>query len=71
MNANQTARWTRARAATEALKAELYRYLIGVPPYAGDDRAQALPAQLDIVQARAHDQLASSTLPVLAGSSSG
>ena len=57
LNATQTARWTRARAASETLKAELYRYLVGVPPYAGEDRAQALLAQLDIVQARAHDQL--------------
>ncbi|HEY6688203.1 MAG TPA: DUF4231 domain-containing protein [Propionibacteriaceae bacterium] len=57
LNANQTTRWTRARAASETLKAELYQYLLRVPPYAGENRAQALLAQLDIVQARAHDRL--------------
>jgi hypothetical protein len=53
LNAAQTARWTQSRAASEALKAEVYRYLIRVWPYAGVDRAQALLAQLDLVQARA------------------
>jgi SMODS and SLOG-associating 2TM effector domain 1/Protein of unknown function (DUF4231) len=57
LNPAQTARWTRARAASEALKAEVYRYLIRVSPYAGADRAQALLAQLDLVQARAQAQL--------------
>jgi hypothetical protein len=57
LNTNQTARWIRARAASEVLKAEVYRYLIRVSPYAGIDRAQALLAQLDLVQARAHAQL--------------
>ena len=57
LNTAQTARWTRARAASEALKAEVYRYLIRVSPYAGVDRAQALLAQLDLVQARAQAQL--------------
>jgi SMODS and SLOG-associating 2TM effector domain 1/Protein of unknown function (DUF4231) len=57
LNPAQTARWTRARAASEALKAEVYRYLIGVSPYAGVDRSQALLAQLDLVQARAQAQL--------------
>jgi hypothetical protein len=50
---DQTARWTRARAASEALKAEVYRYLIRVSPYAGKDRGQVLQAQLDVVQTRA------------------
>ena len=57
LNSAQTARWTRARAASEALKAEVYRYIIRVSPYAGVDRAQALLAQLDLVQARAQAQL--------------
>lgn len=57
LNTAQTTRWTRARAASEALKAEVYRYLVRVPPYAGIDRAQALLAQLDLVQARAEAQL--------------
>src|SRR3954463_8430639 len=33
LNADQAARWTRARAASEALKAETYRFLIRVAPY--------------------------------------
>jgi SMODS and SLOG-associating 2TM effector domain 1/Protein of unknown function (DUF4231) len=57
LNPGQTARWTRARAASEALKAEVYRYLIRVSPYAGVDRAETLLAQLDLVQARAQAQL--------------
>ena len=57
LNPAQTARWTRARAASEALKAEVYRYIIRVSPYAGVDRAQALMAQLDLVQTRAQAQL--------------
>jgi hypothetical protein len=52
LNEDQTARWTQARAASEALKAEVYRYLIRVSPYAGADPALALKAQLDIVQDR-------------------
>jgi hypothetical protein len=57
LNAAQTVRWTRARAASEVLKAEVYRYLIRVSPYAGVDRGQALLAQLDLVQGRAQAQL--------------
>jgi hypothetical protein len=57
LNKDQTAHWTQARAASEALKAEVYRYLIGVSPYAGADRAQALHAQLDVVQARVPQSL--------------
>jgi len=52
LNANQTTRWTQARAASETLKAEIYRYLAGVAPYAGDDRAKTLSAQLAAVQTR-------------------
>jgi hypothetical protein len=57
LNPDRTSSWTRARAASEALKAEVYRYLIRVSPYAGIDRGQALLAQLDLVQARAQAQL--------------
>lgn len=57
LTADQTARWTQARAASEALKAEVYRYVIGVSPYAGADRAKALQGQLDIVQSRVPQSL--------------
>ena len=53
LNADQTARWMQTRAASETLKAEIYRYLVHVSPYAAADRAQTLRAQLDAVQARA------------------
>jgi hypothetical protein len=53
LNADQSNRWTHARAASEALKAETYRYLLRVAPYAHADRAQVLQAQLDAVQTRA------------------
>jgi hypothetical protein len=53
LSADNTSRWTDARAASEALKAETYRYLTGVKPYAGPDRAERLQAQLDTVQTRA------------------
>ena len=49
----QTARWTMARAAAEALRAESYRYLVRVSPYAGPDRIDVLKARLDLVQNRA------------------
>lgn len=57
LNANQAARWTRARAASEALKAEVFRYLVRVDPYAGPDRSAVLEAQLAVVQGRANAQL--------------
>jgi hypothetical protein len=57
LKGDQTARWTQARAASEALKAEVYRYLLRVLPYAGVDRAQALATQLDVVQTRAPQSL--------------
>ena len=50
-------RWTGARAASEALKAETYRYLAGVQPYAGPDRDERLQAQLGTVQTRAKELL--------------
>lgn len=53
LNADETARWTHARAASEALKAETYRYLLRVAPYAQADRADLLQAHLDAVRNRA------------------
>lgn len=53
LNNEQTARWTHARAASEALKAETHRYLMRVAPYARADRAQVLQAHLDVVRTRA------------------
>jgi hypothetical protein len=51
------ARWTSARAASEALKAEVYRYLAGVAPYADADRTRRLSEQLDAVQSRSREFL--------------
>jgi hypothetical protein len=52
LTADNTSRWTDARAASEALKAETYRYLIRVKPYADPDRAERLRAQLEAIQTR-------------------
>jgi len=57
LTSDDTARWTGARAASEALKAEAYRYLVKVQPYAGTDRAEQLKAQLDVIQDRARTLL--------------
>ncbi len=57
LTSDDTARWTGARAASEALKAEAYRYLLKVRPYAGTDRAEQLKAQLDVIQDRAQTLL--------------
>ncbi|SDD47816.1 Protein of unknown function [Geodermatophilus telluris] len=57
LTTGQTARWTRARAASEALKAEVHRYLLRVAPYAGPDRSRVLQARLDEVRARAAGSL--------------
>jgi SMODS and SLOG-associating 2TM effector domain 1/Protein of unknown function (DUF4231) len=57
LNKDETTRWTHARAASEALKTEVYRYLITVSPYAGADKAQTLQAQLGVVQDRAPQSL--------------
>lgn len=57
LTSDSTSRWTGARAASEALKAETHRYLAGVEPYAGPDRAERLQAQLDTVQGRMKDLL--------------
>jgi SMODS and SLOG-associating 2TM effector domain 1/Protein of unknown function (DUF4231) len=57
ISSENTSRWTGARAASEALKAETYRYLAGVKPYAGADRAEHLEAQFETVQTRSTDLL--------------
>jgi hypothetical protein len=58
LTADQTARWMHARAASEALKAETYRYLMRVAPYAQADRTQVLQAHLHVVRTRAAALLA-------------
>jgi hypothetical protein len=57
LTTDDTAHWTGARAASEALKAETYRYLIKVQPYAGSDHAERLQAQLNVIQDRANQLL--------------
>lgn len=57
LTSDDTARWTGARAASEGLKAEVYRYLTGVKPYAGADHAEVLRAQLDAIQTRGRSLL--------------
>jgi hypothetical protein len=57
LNEDQTARWTKARAASEALKAEVYRYLAGVAPYDGANRSEVLESKLVEVRRRTADQL--------------
>jgi hypothetical protein len=57
LTSENTSRWIGARAASEALKAETYRYLAGVKPYAAADRAERLQAQFDTVQTRSTDLL--------------
>lgn len=62
LTSENTSRWTGARAASEALKAETYRYLAGVNPYAGADRAERLQAQFGTVQTRSMNLLVSQQL---------
>ncbi len=57
LTSENTSRWTGARIASETLKAEAYRYLAGVNPYAAADRAEHLQAQFDTVQTRSKDLL--------------
>jgi SMODS and SLOG-associating 2TM effector domain 1/Protein of unknown function (DUF4231) len=57
LTSENTSRWTGARAASEALKAETYRYLAGVKPYAGADRAEHLQKQFETVQNRSRELL--------------
>jgi SMODS and SLOG-associating 2TM effector domain 1/Protein of unknown function (DUF4231) len=53
LNPEEVARWTGARAASETLKAEVFRYRAGVAPYDNADRDSTLSAQLDAVQQKA------------------
>jgi len=48
-------RWTRARAVSEELKAECYRFLAGVAPYRGTDRQTRLAERTRRVQDAAAD----------------
>jgi hypothetical protein len=57
LNKDQTARWTKVRAASESLKAEVYRYLVGVAPYDGPTRSDVLESKLAEVRRRTADQL--------------
>jgi SMODS and SLOG-associating 2TM effector domain 1/Protein of unknown function (DUF4231) len=50
-------RWATARAASEAVKSEVYRYLAEVGPYVGPDRDTALAKAVDDAQAPAQDLL--------------
>jgi hypothetical protein len=47
LNADQMARWTKARATAEGLKAEIYRFCAGVAPYTGADRDAKLNGRVD------------------------
>jgi hypothetical protein len=67
LTGDNTSLWTRARAASEALKAETYRFLAKVKPYRGADRAERLQAHLDTVQARAKDLLVQQQLAAADG----
>ena len=53
LNADEVARWTGARAASETLKAEVYRYRAGVAPYHDAARDSTLGAQLAAIQNKA------------------
>lgn len=59
---DQMSRWTGARAASEALKAETYRYLAKVKPYDDSDRSERLETQLDVIQSRVRDLLVDQAL---------
>lgn len=49
--------WTRMRSMSEALKAETFRYLAGVHPFSGPDRAAVLLGRLDTLTDDAADLL--------------
>jgi hypothetical protein len=58
LTGQELSRWATARAAAEAVKTEVYRYLASVGPYARADRDTVLASALDEAQAPAHDLLA-------------
>jgi Protein of unknown function (DUF4231) len=60
----QVKRHTTTRAASEALKAEVYRYLIGVPPYDGADADAKLASAANRVDDEAAEYLAAKSLVV-------
>lgn len=53
LGVNEVRRWPTARAASEALKAQVVRYLVGVGPFGASDRDQELNDQVDLVQEQA------------------
>jgi hypothetical protein len=53
LNPEEIARWTAARAASETLKAEVFRYRAGVAPYDDADHDRTLSAQVDAVRKKA------------------
>jgi len=56
--------WTRTRAVSEALKAEIYTYLSGTSPYRGEDRMAALLDRTEKIVI-GNDQLARHTAGIL------
>jgi hypothetical protein len=53
LNATEVAHWTGARAASEGLKAEVFRYLTRVAPYDGEDPDGALGGRVEAIQEKA------------------
>jgi hypothetical protein len=51
LNAAEVSRWAGARAASESLKADVFRYLSGVDPYADANRDTRLNARVDEFEA--------------------
>jgi hypothetical protein len=49
--------WTRARSVSEALKADVYRYLAGTSPFRGSDRDGLLAARSAEYERAAHDMV--------------
>ncbi len=63
LNPDIERRWVRARSVAEALKSEVYRYLVQVPPYQGDEAGKDL---LDRVQLLEDDNSDLMVLPLSA-----
>jgi hypothetical protein len=57
LGSESVSRWTRARAVSEELKSEVFRFLAGVRPYDGEDRLAALAERSRRVQDGAADLL--------------
>jgi SMODS and SLOG-associating 2TM effector domain 1/Protein of unknown function (DUF4231) len=52
---DRVAEWTRARSASEALKEEIYRYLVGAPPYGPDPALTTLIERCQAVKDKVAD----------------